>query len=370
MNKDNLVFITGGHMTPAVAVAETLKKRGWEIGYVGRSHALEGDRTASQESIAAKKLGFIFIPLVAGRLQRSFTIHTIPSLLKVPIGFIQAFFLLIKYKPQIICSFGGYVALPIVFMATILRIPVVIHEQTRVTGLTNKILMHLAKKICISWPDLIDNFPPHKTVLTGNPIRNEIFTPHNRFEILVDKPLLYVTGGNQGAHQLNLLVEKSLETLLTHFSIIHQCGSAEKYQDFKRLSKIKAKMPKPLCDRYLPLQYVESTHIGWVYDSADLLFARSGANTVYEAILLKKAALYLPLPWSGAGEQQKNAEFVSEKGGAVIFDEVAVKNMTLVDQLLNVFKHRNEIQKRLQEIATTIPNKGAENVADVVESLL
>src|SRR3989344_9001367 len=111
------ILITGAHFTPAVATIEELKKvENEEIVYVGRNTTLEGDRTQSVESKVLPALGVKFIPIIAGRLQRSFTPYTIPSLLKIPIGWIQALYIILSEKPDVILSFGGYVAVPVVIV--------------------------------------------------------------------------------------------------------------------------------------------------------------------------------------------------------------------------------------------------------------
>src|SRR3989344_5972341 len=161
------ILITGAHFTPAVAVAEELKKtKGVEIVYVGRKTTQEGDESPSAESKVLPTLGIKFIPLIAGRLQRSFTIYTIPSFLKIPIGFLQAFFIILKEKPDVILSFGGYVAVPIVVMGWLLSVPIIVHEQTLVSGLANKISSLFADKVALSFLD--KDRVNEKTIVTGN----------------------------------------------------------------------------------------------------------------------------------------------------------------------------------------------------------
>lgn len=140
------IVITGGHLTPALAVMEKLREQGWQIVFFGRQHALEGDSSVSVEYQTITKLGISFISLTAGRLQRSFTRYTVFSFLKIPIGFIQSFYYLIKFKPTVILSFGGYVALPVALAGWMLKIPIVTHEQSVVPGLANKIIFKFAKK--------------------------------------------------------------------------------------------------------------------------------------------------------------------------------------------------------------------------------
>ncbi len=172
------VVICGGHVTCALAVIEELKKHPrMEIFFLGRLHPMEGDSSLGLEYQLISAAGIPFYPLITGRLQRKFTRYTIPSLFKIPIGFFQALFLLLKIKPDVICSFGSYLAVPPVLVGWFLQIPIITHEQTTVSGLSNKIIAKFAKIIAVSWPSSLSHFPPNKVILTGNPIRKEILHP-------------------------------------------------------------------------------------------------------------------------------------------------------------------------------------------------
>ena len=120
------------------------------------------------------KLGIPFYAINTARLQRKFTKHTVPSLIKFPLGFIQSLKILRKIKPEVVLGFGGYISLPVVLAAAFLKIPIVIHEQTLEAGFANKIEAKFARKICISWQSSEKYFPKEKTVLTGNPLRQVI----------------------------------------------------------------------------------------------------------------------------------------------------------------------------------------------------
>src|SRR5258708_36818768 len=166
----------GGHFAAACAFMQEAPKT-WDISIVGRKYGFEGDAAVSLEYEVAIKNHFQFFDLTTGRLQRKFTKHTIPSLLKIPQGFLQARAILHKVKPDVVVSFGGYVAVPIVIVSFMNHIPVVIHEQIQEAGLANRISSYFAQIICVSWESSIRFFPKGKTVMTGNPIRKEIMHP-------------------------------------------------------------------------------------------------------------------------------------------------------------------------------------------------
>src|SRR5260221_10967548 len=131
------ILLTGAHFTPAQAVIEELQDDKIEIVYVGRTTTREGDSTPSVESEVLPKLRVKFVPIIAGRIRKVFDLWTIISLLKIPIGFIQAPFILLSENPDVIVSFGGYVAVPVVIWGWLLSKPIIVHEQTLVTGLAN-----------------------------------------------------------------------------------------------------------------------------------------------------------------------------------------------------------------------------------------
>ena len=177
------ILITGAHFTPAFATIEELNKyKDVEIVYVGRKTTLEGDNTSSVESRLLPKLGVKFITITAGRLQRTFTPFTLISLLKIPIGFIQALHIILREKPDVVLSFGGYIALPLVIVAWLFSIPIIIHEQTLISGLANRLGSFFADKIAISFPEN-KLFDKAKAVLTGNPLRREILNVKNTSKV-------------------------------------------------------------------------------------------------------------------------------------------------------------------------------------------
>ncbi len=160
----------GGHFAPALSVIEKLPKD-WDLLLVGRKYSLEGDAALSLEYQTAERMHIPFRMLTTGRIQRKLTRHSLLSLLKTPIGMVQALSILRDFKPDVVLSFGGYVAVPLVLAAHFLRIPIIIHEQTFGAGLANKISSRFADKVCISWEESRKYFPNGKVVVTGNPVR-------------------------------------------------------------------------------------------------------------------------------------------------------------------------------------------------------
>lgn len=299
------VVIVGGHLSPALAVIEKLRNE--DVFYIGRKHTFEGDNALSLESQEVARLNIPFFDLNTARLQRKFTKHTFPSLLKFPAGFVQSYKILNKINPDVILGFGGYLFLPVALAAYLLKIPIVIHEQTLEAGFTNKFVSKFAKKVCISWESSSKYFPKEKVVLTGNPLRQEIINAKNINNEKNKTPMIYVTGGGAGAHALNLLIEKTLDQLLQKCTIVHQTGDSQVYKDFERLESRKN-------DRYQCHKFFTDKEVALVMNKADLVVGRAGINTVTELIYLQKPSFLIPLPAGQKNEQLKNAQFIKNLG--------------------------------------------------------
>ncbi|MCL4417641.1 MAG: UDP-N-acetylglucosamine--N-acetylmuramyl-(pentapeptide) pyrophosphoryl-undecaprenol N-acetylglucosamine transferase [Actinobacteria bacterium] len=312
------VVIIGGHLSPAFSVIEELLDT--EILFIGRKYALEGDEAFSLEYQFCQEYNIPFKEISTGRIQRKLTKHTLSSVLKIPGGFLQALKILKDFKPDVVVGFGSYVQIPILTAAYMLKIPIVIHEQTLEAGLSNRISAKIAKKICISWESSRDYFPKGKTILTGNPVRKEIIKIR---EILKESkkkpfPVVFVTGGSLGSHKINCLIEKSIGKLVEFCRVIHQTGDAREFNDYELLEGGKKSLSLAHKDRYLLHKFLNSEEIAVILKEADLVVSRSGINTVTELIYLGKPAFLMPLPFAQRNEQYKNAEFLKELGLAEI----------------------------------------------------
>ncbi|MGB9911166.1 MAG: UDP-N-acetylglucosamine--N-acetylmuramyl-(pentapeptide) pyrophosphoryl-undecaprenol N-acetylglucosamine transferase [Microgenomates group bacterium] len=370
MNNKKIV-ITGGHLTPALSVIEELEKRGWRIFFIGRKYASEESKTPSVESEVIPQRGIPFYPLIAGRVRRFFNWHTVISWLKIPIGFFQALYYLWKIKPGIILSFGGYLSVPVVFGGWLLRIPVITHEQTTVKGLATKFNSLFAKKIAISWRQTKKNFPKKKTVLTGNPLRKEIFLVEENFwrslKYPENKPLIFVTGGNQGSQIINQTITKIIPQLLEKVNIFLQCGKLADKEMIKKLGEIKKSLPKELRKSFHYKRYLSPLEMGTLLNKADLVISRSGANTVAELAILGKPAILIPLPWLYQDEQTKNAKMLKRVGIAEILPQSSLTPEILLDLIFKMIKNLNSYQKNAFKAKKLVILDAGKRLADLVE---
>lgn len=359
------VILIGGHLSPALSVLGALGKN-TQILFIGRKHALEGDNALSLEYKTMLSLNIPFVSLSTGRLQRRFTKLTLPSLLKLPFGIIKSFYVLIKFRPDVVVGFGGYVSIPVISCAFILRIPVVIHEQTMEIGFANRIVSRFASKICISWNSSREYFPKNKVVLTGNPIRKfPIF--NSQFSIFNNKlPTIYVTGGSSGSHAINLLIGGIIKDLLMKFNVVHQAGDTQEYNDYDRLDKIRKNLPEKIRDNYVLEKYIDPAEVGEIISSSSLIISRSGINTITELIYFEKPAILIPLPFSQRGEQFKNAKFLEKIGLGIVLRQSETDQEKLLNTINKMFKNINNYKINKIEVRNLPGKNSAQSIVSVI----
>ncbi|MEX0621728.1 MAG: UDP-N-acetylglucosamine--N-acetylmuramyl-(pentapeptide) pyrophosphoryl-undecaprenol N-acetylglucosamine transferase [Candidatus Woykebacteria bacterium] len=362
------VTICGGHLTPALAVIGELKKRGIrDIFYVGRSSTMEGDNTPSAESTIIPNINVKFYSVPTGRFQRKFTRHTITSLLKIPVGLVAALLILSQERPNLVISFGSYVAFPVVAAAWILGIPAITHEQTLKGGLANRIISRLAKRIALSWPDSQEYFPKEKTVVIGNPIRKEVLSVRKQRTSI---PVVFVTGGNQGAHAINEAVLEIIEELVKKYEVIHQTGSSEKYRDYEILAARVSQLPRKLQRRYTLSKWVNSEELAQIYSRASIVVGRSGANTVSEVAAVGVPAIFIPLPWAGANEQEKSAQMLVGVGMALVLNQERLTPKRLLSAINSMMAHLDRYKNEAKKAKKLINPSAAEQFVDEAVKLV
>lgn len=353
------IIITGGHITPAISVADKFREKKHKVIVIGRKFGIDQDKGISMEYKLLTFSGYEFYNLEAGKFTRSLTYQTIIQILKIPLGFLHSFILLLKLKPDAILSFGGYIALPVSIIGYILHIPIYTHEQVMCPGITNRIISFIAKKTFVTFSQSIEYFDHKRVLITGNPLRKQIFLTIKKIVSIPKKhkPILYITGGNLGAHTINNLIESILDTLKKTYIIIHQVGSVEKYNDFERLSKLQD-------DSYFVFKHILSDEIGYIFNISDLIITRSGANTIYELLALKKPSILIPLPISSFGEQITQAQYMEKNHFAYTFNQNKTGNelLTLIKKAFNTIAF---LHTSLQNIKS-LPLNADETIANYI----
>lgn len=375
MNEEKkIIVITGGHLTPALATIEELEKRKWRVIFIGRKYAAEGDKTPSVEWKVIRERGIPFFSLTTGRIRRYLNIWTIISFLKIPIGFIQAFVYLKRIKPRVVLSFGGYISVPVVFSAWLLKIPVITHEQTTVIGLATKFNSLFAQKIALSWPKTYKEFSSPKVVLTGNPIRRNIFKIDKNFwkSLSFEKglPIIFVTGGNQGSQVINGAIREIISELLKIANVFHQCGYLKGVNSFDKLKKIQETLPRKIRPRYLIKKYLSTEEMGTILNKADLVISRAGANTITELAALGKPCILIPFPYLYKNEQMRNAEMLVGAGIAEILPQEQLSGKNLLKLIKKMLRNISFYKNNAPRAKSLVDFDAAKRIVDLVEEII
>ncbi|MFC7330626.1 UDP-N-acetylglucosamine--N-acetylmuramyl-(pentapeptide) pyrophosphoryl-undecaprenol N-acetylglucosamine transferase [Marinactinospora rubrisoli] len=324
---------TGGHTYPALTAVRTLWARlaargqPLDVLWVGAAGSLES-RVAASEGIA-------FSAVATGKIRRAknpvkmLTPENVRDMTNVPRGVLQARELVSDFRPDVVLATGGYVAVPVGVAAWLCGRPLVVHEQTVRLGLANRVLARAAARVAVSSDSTVPLLPESarsSAVVTGNPVRPEVRTGvaekavhalgfHGHDPAL---PTVYVTGGAQGAVQINETVGAILPWLLGHANVVHQCGEA----NVAALRERAASLPADIAGRYHVTGFVGG-ELPHVLALADVVISRSGAGTIAELTALGKASVLIPLASSAGNEQAHNARHLQETGAAVaLVDEV------------------------------------------------
>lgn len=321
------ILIVGGHLAPALSVIRQLQNLGiTDLHWVGCRNTMWGDSEDSVEYKTITKLNIPFYSLRAGKFYRNYNPK---KLLLIPWGFIQALYYVLKIRPSAILSFGGYLAVPVVFWGRLLRSYVFTHEQTSVVGFANRFVGFFAHKIFVTWPQSVKFFREDKVLVTGLPLRRALFTVRKNHPVFnpdfASWPMIYITGGNQGSHLINECVHEILDKLLIRAVVVHQTGSNKIYKDYEKSLALKNNLPLGKSNRYLVYDFIGEPDIGSVFSRASLIISRAGANTTYELAVLRKPSILIPIPWSSHNEQANNAHLLKKEGLAEVIDQ---KNLT------------------------------------------
>lgn len=333
------IVITGGHHTSALVIAEKLRERGVRVYWIGHKYSAWKDKNPSIEYQQVKKAGFPFYILEAGKWQET---GGLVMKLKIPLGFINSLVPILKIRPNLVLSFGGYLSLPLAVWANFFNIPVIIHEQSSVMGAANKIISGFAKKILLSFESsasYLNIKDQKKVVLTGLPLRPQFTQAVKKIKEseLAEVKNILILGGKQGSHKINLAVEKALDSLVKDYQIVHQTGDYSVYGDFERMKTKRLALGKHI-KNYQVFSFLETDDLIEKLLQADLVISRAGAHTVTELAVLKKKTLLIPIPWLTKDEQTQNALWLSGLGLATILEENKLDDKTLIAQIEKTYR--------------------------------
>ncbi|OIP59933.1 MAG: undecaprenyldiphospho-muramoylpentapeptide beta-N-acetylglucosaminyltransferase [Candidatus Moranbacteria bacterium CG2_30_45_14] len=323
--------ISGGHTFPLVAVARALRKKlsnNVEFLFIGSEGSFENDAMI-QENILTKYV-------LTGKWRRYFSLWNIIDPFKIPIGFIQALWHLLIFMPDAVFSKGGSASVPVVLAAWVYRIPVFIHDSDAVAGRANRFLARFASRVAIAYPGAYNFFPVRKTVLTGNPIREELLLGEGdrfvkQFGLSLEKPILLVLGGSQGAQTLNTAILRILPQLLEkNIQVVHQTGN-KNYENI--VSSVETYGLKIGESGYVPRAFLSVFELADALKVATLVLSRAGAGSIAELAATKKASILVPLLGAANDEQRMNAYDVAALGGALVLEDTNLGEHILLEKI-------------------------------------
>tara|TARA_Y100001970_G_scaffold290274_1_gene423366 strand:- start:18628 stop:19692 length:1065 start_codon:yes stop_codon:yes gene_type:complete len=307
---------TGGHVYPAKLVAEKLDTYGHSIFWIGKKGSLE-------EKIASDA-DFKFIELFSIGFLGKGILEKVYSLIRLFINIMRSLILLLNIRPGFVFSTGGYTSLSVGIASWILKIPLFIHEQNSVSGLSNRILNKISTKTFVAFKGSFQE--SSKVILVGNPIRKDFFNNNMNYSTDKHSINLLVLGGSQGSEQLNRIFLKALKNIKEKdkLQVVHQSGELEKEtvkEEYKSLG-IKSEV------------FDFRDDIAKLYLNSDLIISRAGAMTISEIIASEKPSILLPLPWASNNHQFHNAKLLEDKGAAYIINSDP-KNYIKLSEILN-----------------------------------
>lgn len=347
---------TGGHIYPAVAIANELKSRfpNAEFLFVGAKDKMEMQKVPQ----AGYKIEGLWI---AG-LQRKITLQNAMFPFKLIDSLWKSRTIIKKFKPNVVIGTGGFASGPLLQMANMLNIPTVIQEQNSYPGITNKLLSKKANKICVAYENLERFFPKGKMILTGNPVRQDLIDIENKkaeaihyFNLDPNKKTLLVLGGSLGARRVNQLIEKELDNLKAlNVQVIWQCGKLY-FDDYKKHNS----------DNVQVLAFIDRMDL--VYAAADIVISRAGASSVSELCIVGKPVIFIPSPNVAEDHQTKNAKSIVDKKGALMLKESELDSQfsLVFEALLKDLGKQEQLSNNIKQLA--LPNATKQIVDEIVK---
>lgn len=353
MKANRIVFTGGGtlgHVMPNIPLIKHYQQAGWEVYYIGSKAGVE------RKKIEA--LGVQYHGIRTGKLRRYFDWQNFLDILNVFVAILQAIGLMLRIRPNVLFSKGGYVALPPVIGAGLLRIPVVIHESDMTPGLTTKLSKPFAKKICTAFQDTLRYFPKSKAVYTGLPVRQLVFSASREKGLSYTgfsgkRPILLVFGGSLGAQFLNKICTAQLDKApFNGFDLVHICGKGN-------LSSVN----KP---HYIQYESLEAPFLH-IMKSADIVLTRGGATSLFELLGMQKPHVIIPLSKRvSRGDQIENARYFKELGVSTYIEEENYTWDKLVDLLSETLASKQLLEAKMKTLAF---DRATESVIEVLNTI-
>lgn len=339
---------TAGHVVPNLPLMHCFQKRGWQVHYVGSRGELERNLVAST--------GATYHAIFTGKLRRYLTLVNVRDFFLVGIGLIQAFWLMLRLRPAVIFSKGGYVSFPVVVGGWLNRIPVVAHESDLSPGLANRLSYPFVKKICTTFAETVSAVPGQKAICTGTPIRPEVMTGNAEKGLATcgfsaSMPVLLVIGGSLGAVRINETVRAALPILLETFQVAHICGAGNLSAAHEGLLK------------YRQFEFL-TQELPDLFAMATLAVSRAGSNSLVELLSLGLPHLLIPLDKTASrGDQIENARMSEDHGWSMVLAEATLTTELLAESL-------HSLHNRLDDWQLALKSFQKQDAVAAIDSLL
>ena len=350
---------TGGHIYPAVAIADELKSRYPDAAFlfVGASDRMEMDKVP--------QAGYQIEGLWISGIQRRLTLKNLAFPFKLMISLLRSRKIINAFQPDVVIGTGGFASGPLLHVAVSKKIPSLIQEQNSYPGITNKLLGKKVNTICVAYEGLEKFFPKEKIRLTGNPIRKELLDVKSKhieskdaFALIHSKYTLLVLGGSLGARRINQLVETHMTTFEDlNVQVIWQCGKLY-YDQYKHYNELKHVQVHAFLN-----------HMDKAYAAADVIISRAGAISVSELCIVAKPVIFIPSPNVAEDHQTKNAEAVADKNAAILIKETDLdaEFETQFSELMANDPKREELSRNIGALALA---DATNDIVNEVEKLL
>ncbi|GAC1559533.1 MAG: undecaprenyldiphospho-muramoylpentapeptide beta-N-acetylglucosaminyltransferase [Ktedonobacteraceae bacterium] len=359
---------TGGHVYPALAVAQQLQQQyDADILFLGSDDGLE-TRLVPAAGLRLKTIK-------AGKLQRFISWRTVTGMARVPVGMVQAIGIVRAFRPDVAFTSGGYVAVPAGLAARLNETPLLMHQQDVPPNLSNKLLAPLATRISVAFADSLRYFPAQKTLHLGNPIRQAILDvrivspqqARTNLGLAPNVPLVLVTGGSQGARHLNQTVCLALPELLKHCQVLHISGSNLFNETRDLAEQTLAVIESETRQRYRLEPYMDE-EMPLALQAADLILCRSGASVLSELAVLGKPSILVPLPPAlGSSPQEANATLFKREQAAEVILNNLLKPEVMIDRVLYILSEPTCLQA-MSDAATKLAKPDA--TQEIVETIV
>ncbi|MFY7734014.1 MAG: undecaprenyldiphospho-muramoylpentapeptide beta-N-acetylglucosaminyltransferase [Bacteroidia bacterium] len=367
MNSKKKIIIsaggTGGHIYPAIAVAQALQKRlnnEVEFLFVGASDRMEMEKVP--------KAGYKIEGLWISGLQRRITYKNLLFPIKVVSSILKSFGIINRFKPDAVIGFGGYASSAVLYAASLKKLPTLIHEQNSYAGITNKILKDKVNTICVAYDNMEKFFPANKLVKTGNPIRQDLLDVSSKkqqamefFKLDANKKTILVIGGSLGARTINESIYEGLDKIKeANVNLIWQTG-----KNFDKADNIQ--LPIAIGTTFNIQHFIYEMDLA--YAAADVVISRAGALSIAELAQVAKPVILVPSPNVAEDHQTKNAMALVNKNAAILVKDVDAKN-NLVSETLNLITNENKQAELVNQIKTFAMPNAAELIVDEVIKLM